>query len=39
MLRTIDPNAAPELPNLQHLEDAQSAKLFRDLCDEYAVLF
>ena len=40
MLRTIDPNAAPELPNLQHLQgDAQSAKLFRDLCDEYADLF
>ena len=40
MLRTIDPNAAPELPNLQHLKgDAQSAKLFRDLCDEYADLF
>jgi hypothetical protein len=40
MLRTIDPNAAPELPDLRHLQDdAQSAKLFRDLCEEYADLF
>jgi hypothetical protein len=38
-LRAIDESAPPELPNLQHLRDPQSEKLFRDLCNEYQDLF
>jgi hypothetical protein len=34
MLRAIDPKASPERPDLQHIEDPQSEKLFRDLCEE-----
>ena len=39
MLRAIDESAPPELPNLQHIRDPQSEKLFRDLCNEYQDVF
>ena len=39
MLRAIDPKAPPEQPDLRHIEDPQSEKLFRDLCEGYDDLF
>ena len=35
MLRAIDPKAPPEQPDLRHIEDPQSERLFRDLCEGY----
>jgi hypothetical protein len=39
MLRAVDPGSPPERPDLRHIEDPQSRKLFQDLCEEYADLF
>ncbi len=39
MLRAIDEGSPTELPDLQHIKDSQSEKLFRDLCNEYPELF
>ena len=39
MLRAIDESAPTELPDLRHISDSQSKKLFRDLCNEYPELF